>query len=642
MGIDWEQELSEPQLEAVTYGPGPLRVTAGAGAGKTRVLTYRAAYLVTEGGLIPENLMLTTFTKVAAGEMQVRMADLLGSDSKRMHISTQHSWAMSFLKNFAGTGDPTLLGRADLRWNDGHGNKLYPILANEFYMGAMKDAAKEAMVNDDQLPHWRAARIISHAKNVMKSRESLHEAHNIEDRLAARVWDKYEAICMLKRCIDFDDQLVLAAQVLQEPAARMLAQSMHPWNLVDEVQDLSPVQWAIIEALSPPDSNITVVGDADQSIYGFRGAEPTKLLNFKTRYPTAKIVKLERNYRSVSTIVDHSNILIRKNSEREDRESFSEKNGETPVLRLSMSDLDEADVVVKEIEHWIESGYPHKDIAVLVRCWWQTQTFEDSFIQAGIPYRILGGLGFYDRKEINAMVRYFRLAVDPYDSEALLGDIFQQSIINVPARYLGKVAWRTLGAYAKGFNTSAYEALTTCSWPNGYMIENATELSETIEMLAAYYKGAEGIESADLMRMIEGMLQFEQYILDSLTKSEDRIDNLHALFSVAEQFPKPEDFIAHVVKLTGKAKDQHDENAVQIMTIHRAKGKEWPCVAAVGFADGVLPHFKCDSVQEERRLAYVAITRAEEQLLVTGARFYRDRPMDISPFAYELGLEVTE
>lgn len=643
--IDWNAELDVNQMEAVVYGSGPLKVIAGAGAGKTRTLMYRAAHLAEVQGVPQGNILLMTFTKAATIEMEeraVKMMPAAAPGENKIHIATQHSWALKFLRNYSGNGSPTLLGCADLRWRDDRGKPLYPLLTDTFYMEAWKKAAQVASVREEVLPHYRAARIVSLAKNTLVSQLALARSKNLEERLAAKVWSAYTEFCMLNKKIDFDDALVETATLLEDHGVAMFAQSMHPWVLVDECQDLSPVQWKIINLMCPPpDYNLTIVGDDDQSIYGFRGAEPSTLIAFEKLYTDAKVVKLEQNYRSTTVIVDQATTLIKHNEERQDKTPYSlvEHNRE-PMLLLLDNDADEGEAVREAIEKWIELGYGYGDIAILVRCWWQTRPFEEAFLNASIPYVVWGGSGFYTRKEINALTRYFRLAVDPHDTEALMADALARSILNMPLRYLGKAAWTTLSAYCKANQISAYDGLRQCKFSKAYMARSTQELYETIDILHDWVS-ANKASSADILRQIEAVLDFEGYLIDSYDNSEDRVDNVRALTRLAENYPKPAEFIEHVLKMSAvKDRSESDKDAVQILTIHRSKGREWPCVAAVGFADGVLPHSKAPEIAEERRLAYVAVTRAERELLVTAASMYGENAAGLSPFVSQLGFDV--
>lgn len=641
--IDWAAELDPLQLEAVTYGEGPLKVIAGAGAGKTRTLMYRAAHLAAEQNIPQSEILLMTFTKAATVEMEERAAKMMPTPpagQEKLTIATQHSWALKLLANYAGNGSNTLLGQADLRWRDENNRRLFPLLTDSFYMEAWKKCAEVARVKEGDLPHYEAAKIVSHAKNILLSQEELAASKNLDERLAARVWSAYTEFCMMNHKLDFDDVLVETSKILGEPGVAAWAQYRWPWVLVDECQDLSPVQWDIITKLCPPpNANLTIVGDDDQSIYGFRGAEPSRLINFEKVYD-AKVVKLEQNYRSTESIVSRASTLIAHNEERQEKSPYSIVTHERePEVALTVSDFEEAEIVKGSIERWIELGYAPGDCAILVRCWWQTRPFEEALLTASIPYVVWGGTGFYNRKEVNAMVRYFRLAVDPQDSEALLGTSLANSILNVPLRFLGKAAWTTLNAFCKANQCSAYDALSRCSWSKSYMARSTRELEETIFMLNDWTK-ANSPSSSSLLRQIEALLDFEKYLVDTYDNAEDRIDNVRALTRLADQYPDPAEFIAHVLKMS-RAKDRSDadKDAVQILTIHRAKGREWPCVAAVGFSEGVLPHAKSKHIEEERRLAYVAVTRAERELVVTSAQLYGDRPTSVSPFIPQLGFK---
>lgn len=549
--MDLSAELSPAQLRAVTHEAGPLRVVGGPGGGKTRVLTYRIAWLVREAGIDPQHIQALTFTNKAAGEMKERLTGLLGGEIK-IGAATIHSWAYRFLCIYRGKNREGILGA----WNP---NQRAAILADARQYFAWQQAVKGAGVD---VPPAFAMYTVSHAKGNGVSREALRaRAVKMEDprlRHACDAWVEYEKWQQKARVIDFDDLLVLASALLDEPEIQQTIRSIHRWVLLDESQDTNLVQWAIVRKLCPPPvANLTVVGDYDQSIYGWRGAAAENFLEFVQDYEAATVT-LETNYRSTRRIVATANQLIGFNAAREQKVLEAAEpgiEGTVPIVGVEADAAREAARGVEQIRRWL-ADYQPSDVAVLVRAWWLTRSFEERLLKGRIPYQVVGGPGFFGRREVLDLLSYVALAIDP--SRDL---------------YLKRT---------------------------GYF-KHLREECEPAEF-------------------------------------RNRKENIDEMLLAAEEHSEPADFVFYAEQL--QPDKEKEGSGVTLTSIHGAKGLEFPCVIVAGCAERVLPHERCEDIEEERRLAYVAITRAERELLLTCATEYRHREHMPSRFLIEAGLDV--
>lgn len=624
--MDWQSELSPAQYRAVTHAAGPLRVVGGPGGGKTRVLTYRIAWLVRERGVDPAHVLALTFTNRAADEMKARLAALLDEEAP-ITASTMHSWAYRFLCIHRGKNREGILGA----WNP---NQRSAILADSRQYFAWQKAVQAAGV--DLAPAY-AMHAVSRAKNDGVSREALRaEGERTDDPRVIRTadaWVEYEKWQQKMKAIDFDDLLLLARDLLDEKAIRAAAHEHHRFVLLDESQDTNLVQWGIVRRLSPPPSaELTVVGDYDQSIYGWRGAAAASFLDFVADYE-ATTVKLETNYRSTRTIVDLANRLIEHNGAREDKllESAAGE-GEEPLVRMELDAAREASRGVEQIRRWLGDHDP-SEIAVLVRAWWLTRSFEERLLKGRIPYRVVGGPGFFGRREVLDVLSYVALAVDP------TRDIYLKRILNVPNRFLGEAAWKAIERHALKRDMPAIAALSDpgLRWPRKYMRDRAYDLFALVRRLGRFEGNTE-----ELIGHVLTTTRYLEWLESECEPAEfrNRKDNLDEMLQAAEEHPDPADFVFYAEQL--QPSTDEDGPGVALTSIHGAKGLEFPCVIVAGCAERILPHERCEDVEEERRLAYVAITRAERRLMLTCAAEYRGRAHSASRFIGELGLEVEE
>lgn len=624
--LDFEGSLSEAQYAAVTHAKGPLRVVGGPGGGKTRVLTYRIAWLIRETGVKPENILALTFTNKAAGEMKERLQGLLGEEIP-VTASTIHSWAYRFLCIHRGKNARGILGT----WNP---NAKNAILADARQYFAWQKSVQAAKV--DIAPAY-ALHTVSRAKNNGVTREALTRTadkstdHKLQR--ACKAWREYERWQEKMKVLDFDDLLVLTNDLLGRKKIAAAARSQYAVVLLDESQDTNLVQWGIVRKLAPPPTaDLTVVGDYDQSIYGWRGAAASSFLEFVQDYD-AETVTLETNYRSTRTIVDAANTLIARNGNREAKvlEAAGDA-GSAPIVRIENDSGVEASRGVEQIRRWL-ADHEAGDVAVLVRAWWLTRQFEERLLKDRIPYRVVGGPAFFGRREVADLLAYVTLVVDPMRDAAL------QRILNVPNRFLGVAAWRAIERHALKREMPALAALSDpgMRWPRQYMRDRAMDLYVLLHKLRRF----EGT-TRELVEFVLERTRYLAWLREECEPEEfrNRRENIDEMLTAADEHPEPSDFVFYAEQLTPR-KEAPDEG-VTLTSIHGAKGLEFPCVIVAGCADRILPHERCEDVEEERRLAYVAITRAERELMLTCSTEYRGRGYLPSPFLTEAGLEVPD
>jgi DNA helicase II / ATP-dependent DNA helicase PcrA len=599
--------LNEPQREAVLHGEGPLLVISAAGSGKTRVLVYRAARLV-ESGIRPQDVLLCTFTKKAAKEMAERVSNLIGVAGQVMRIGTLHS---TFLKILRAEGWPWR--NFDI-WDD----------------SAKKRSLKNFLKEGGDVAYTSME--ISLAKNSMLGPDS------VDDKLVAAAWRHYEADKQRERGIDFDDILVQTVRLFEErPDA--LRRHVPEWCLVDEAQDTSLVQWRILELLVEGGANITAVADWRQAIYGWRGAQPEEILNFAHRFPGTTVVDLPINYRSIPAIVGAANVLI-QHSGKELSDMVPNRDGaNVPIINVDQTAEAEAERVATTIKTMMDAGTQPKDISILYRVNAFSLPYEESLTVREIPYVIVGGVGFFGRKEVADVMGYLMLAQDPNDIDSLA------RIINRPTRYLGKAFVAAVGLRSRDQKSSLLDAMGSVTHTVGRAL-NPSQRNRARDLVAQIVK-ISSMAPADAIRFIRDDLKYDEWILreEGLgTLGEDRLDNLNELVTVAQRFSSVNELVAYARTQLEKAKeavlgeDEELPNKVQLMTIHRAKGLEWDTVFVVGVSDGILPHRKAPSPDEERRLMYVALTRARDNLFVSAPLKWQWMTLTPSQFLYEAAL----
>ena len=639
--MDYLKGLNNAQYEAVTTLHGPLMVLAGAGSGKTRVLTMRIAHLITNGA-DPFNILALTFTNKAAREMKERIAKVVGnSDAKSLWMGTFHSVFARILRSEAHyLGFPS----------------NFTIYDTQDSLNVLKKVLKEMNIDSDLYKPKKVQGRISQYKNnliTVKAYYNNPELMEADERanmkLMGQIYQKYVETCFKNGAMDFDDLLLRTNELLTRfPEVLAKYQDRFRYILVDEYQDTNHSQYLIVKALASKFENICVVGDDAQSIYSFRGANIQNILNFKKDYPDAKIVSLEQNYRSTQNIVNAANDLISKNINQFEKNVFSDNEiGEKIKVYRSLSDADEANFVAGNI--WEQHNFNQKkfnDFAILYRTNSQTRAFEDALRRKNIPYRVYGGLSFYQRKEIKDLLAYLRLLVNENDSEALL------RVINYPMRGIGETTQNKLIVYADSIGQSIANVLDTLPFhaPNlGINNSALTKLNDFWQMMKAFqvmlktenvYQVA--MEVAKKSGLIKSLKE------DQTPEGISRVENIQELMNSMQGFideqqqledgdPSLSNFLENIALSADTQENDEEDDKVSLMTIHLSKGLEFPIVYIVGLEEGLFPSFMSsnsrEELEEERRLFYVALTRAEKQAFFSYAvsRFQWGKITDSEP-----------
>ncbi len=593
--------LNDKQKEAVEWPEGPLLVLAGAGSGKTRVLTTKLAYLVEEKGVNPYNILAITFTNKAAKEMKERAFKMLGSDAYHMQISTFHSLGLLLIReNYDKLGF----------------DKNFTILDSDDSLTVIKKILKD-MNLDTKVYNPRAIRNkISSAKNeLMDSNYYSRFANSEYEEIVLEVFRKYEQKILKNNSMDFDDLLLLPIKLFKKyPDVLEKYQERFKYILVDEYQDTNEAQYILIKTLSKKYKNICVVGDLDQSIYGFRGANFRNILNFEKDYPEAKVVLLEENYRSTGNILNVANDIIKHNKQRKDKNLWT-KNDSGPKIRYhrAYDEKDEANYVMEEIKKLIISGEEKSNIAVLYRTNAQSRNMEEALLRENIPYKVVGSFYFYNRKEIKDLISYLKLIYNSNDDVSLM------RIINVPKRQIGPKTIENLATKALDKGVSLYEA-----------IESGKEL-EFKKLIERLKKESENISLTELVELILTESGIRKELENSKTiDGEIRLENLEEFKSITKNFEENngvislEEFLLEISLVSDMEEHKNNNDVVTLMTIHSAKGLEFDHVFIIGLEEGLFPHSNCldspDEIEEERRLCYVAVTRARKTLTLVNAQ----------------------
>ena len=612
--------LNEPQREAVYHTDGPLLILAGAGSGKTRVLTHRIAYLIEERGINPWNILAITFTNKAAGEMRQRVDNLVGFGSESIWVSTFHSMCVRILRRF--------IDRL------GYENR-FTIYDTDDQKTLMKEVCRKTDIDTKQFKERMLLSVISSAKNELISPEEfeLRAGGDFGQRKIAKVYREYEAQMRANNALDFDDLLVRTVQLLEtQPDVLENYQERFRYIMVDEYQDTNTVQFKLVSLLAGKYRNLCVVGDDDQSIYKFRGANIRNILDFEKEFPDAKVIKLEQNYRSTSNILNAANAVIRHNHGRKDKTLWTD-NGEGDKINVRQFDtaFDEAEYIVGDIRERVESGKAaYNDHAILYRTNAQSRMFEEKFVTANIPYKIVGGINFYARREIKDLLAYLKTIDNGRD------DLAVRRIINVPKRGIGLTSINRVQEYASGREIGFYEALRAVDLiPN--IGRGASKLESFVALIEHFKTDAKELTISELMQeILEETGYIESLKEEGSEEAESRIENIDELISKITAYEETcEDrdepatlngFLEEVALVADIDSLDESNDYVVLMTLHSAKGLEFPHVYLAGMEDGIFPSYMTitaddpEEVEEERRLCYVGITRAEEELTLTCAR----------------------
>lgn len=593
--------LNDKQLEAVKRTDGPLLVLAGAGSGKTRVLTMKVAYLVNECGINPYNVLAITFTNKAAKEMKERIFKMLGPIARDIQISTFHSLGLLFIKeNYEKLGY----------------EKNFTILDSDDVLTIIKKILKD-MNLDPKTYNPRAIRNkISSAKNeLMDSKHYSRFANSDYDRIILSVFEKYEDKLKKNNSLDFDDLLFLPIKLFKKnPDVLKFYQDRFEYILVDEYQDTNEAQYQFIKLLAKKNRNICVVGDLDQSIYGFRGANFRNILNFEKDYPDAYVVPLEENYRSTGNILNVANDIIKNNKQRKEKKLWTHNEEGTKIrYHRAFDEKDEAYFVMKEIESLRDNGTDLKDIAVLYRTNAQSRNMEDALLKENIPYKVVGSFYFYNRKEIKDLISYLKLIYNSNDDVSLM------RVINVPKRQIGPKTIESLSERALECGVSLYEAISS---GKELLFKN---LIEEIKV------ESENLSLTELVDLILDKTGMRKELVDAKSLEADiRLENLEEFKSITKNFEENngvislEEFLEEISLVADMEEHKSNDDVVTLMTIHSAKGLEFDHVFLIGMEEGLFPHSNCldseDDIEEERRLCYVAVTRAKKTLTLVNAK----------------------
>lgn len=612
--------LNEMQKKAVFQTEGPVLILAGAGSGKTRVLTHRIAYLIEEKGVNPWNILAITFTNKAAGEMRERVDHLVGFGSESIWVSTFHSACVRILRRF--------IDRLGYDTN-------FTIYDTDDQKSLMKEVCKYLQIDTKTYRERALLNAISSAKNEMISpQEFLLQAEgDFSKQKIAEVYLEYEKQLRANNALDFDDLLVRAVQLFEtQPDVLDYYQERFRYIMVDEYQDTNTVQFHLIRILSSKYRNLCVVGDDDQSIYKFRGANIKNILNFESEFPDATVIKLEQNYRSTSNILNAANAVIHNNIGRKDKTLWTENpEGEKIACKQFDNAYDEADYIAAEIQKKVkEERASYKDCAVLYRTNAQSRMFEERFVSTNIPYKVIGGVNFYARREIKDLLAYLRTIENGRD------DLAVRRIINVPKRGIGLTSINRVQEYALQKETGFYEALLAADLIPG--IGRALSKLESFVALIEHFKEEAGrLTPLALLTDIIETLDYENYLEEiDMEDAESRIENIEELKSKLASYeesceeageqPTLSGFLEEVALVADIDNLDEESDYVVLMTLHSAKGLEFSYVFLAGMEDGLFPSYMTITaddpmeLEEERRLCYVGITRAMKELTLTCAK----------------------
>ena len=609
--------LNEPQRQAVMATDGPLLILAGAGSGKTRVLTHRTAYLIEECGVNPYNIMAITFTNKAAGEMRERIDQMVGYGSESIWVCTFHSTCVRILRRY--------IDRLGFGTN-------FTIYDSDDQKTLMKDICKRLEIDTKMYKEKMFLSAISSAKDELIDpiEYETRAAGDYVKRKQAQVYREYQQALKQNNALDFDDLIMKTVELFKLDKEVLASyQDRFRYIMVDEYQDTNTAQFELIRLLALKYQNLCVVGDDDQSIYKFRGANIYNILNFEHHFPDATVIKLEQNYRSTQNILDAANAVIANNQGRKEKRLWTD-NGAGDKITFEQLDTaaEEADFVARDIARRVRKGeYQYKDCAILYRTNAQSRLFEERFITANIPYKIFGGVNFYARKEVKDLLAYLKTIDNGQD------DLAVRRIINIPKRGIGAASINKVALYAQEQEISFYDALCVAEQVPG-LGKAAAKIRPFVMFIQSMKAKAKLLSVADLLQeVIETTGYVRELEAEGTDEAEARIENIDELISKAvdyaegEEAPTLNGFLENVALVADI--DSFDENSdyVVLMTLHSAKGLEFPNVYLAGLEDGLFPSYMSITsdnsqaeIEEERRLAYVGITRAKKNLTITSAR----------------------
>lgn len=599
--------LNPEQRRAVETTEGPLLIQAGAGSGKTKTLTHRIAYLIATQKATPFNILAVTFTNKAAKEMRGRVAELLGARSEDRgfmpYMGTFHGICVRLLRQ-----DGEYIGISN----------RFVIFDESDRQVAVKRVSKQLMIDEKAFPARAMSSLISSAKNDMISPQEYNRlASSPSQKIAARIYPLYEATLKEASALDFDDLINRTVQLMEtKPEIRDKWRTQFKYIMIDEYQDTNAAQYKLVKLLTNEHRNIAVVGDDWQSIYSWRGADFRNILNFEKDYKDCTVIKLEQNYRSTKHILDAAHAVITKNSQRSDKKLWTDAGAGLPVQLLAVgSERDESEAIIRRVKNGIDGGHRHyRDFAVLYRTNAQSRSIEEAFVHYGIPYRVVGGVRFYDRKEIKDIMAYLRLIFQPEDRVSF------ERIVNVPARSVGAKSLQNFFAWQEAQGLNLFQALSQANDCSDITPKARTSLSELGDILESLRIVSEDASVSGLIDSLLRRIDYLNSLDDGSLQGEARQENVKELLSVAQEYQDEglAGFLEEVALVSDLDSANFDGDAVTLMTLHAAKGLEFPVIFMAGMEESILPHSRAlydqSEMEEERRLCYVGMTRARQEL----------------------------
>ena len=607
MNLNLLEKLNDKQKEAASQIDGSILILAGAGSGKTRTITYRIAHMIENIGISPYSILAVTFTNKAAKEMRERVENLVGEVAKSCTISTFHSFGMRLLRMYA----------AEVGYSPN-----FTIYDTDDQKRIIKAILKgqNITVNGNKLTERDLISIISKIKEEIKTIEE----YSVMNKQIIEVYEKYNRSLIESNAMDFSDILLNTYKLLQKPEILEKVQNKYKYIMIDEYQDTNNLQYKIIDLIARKSSNLCVVGDENQSIYGFRGANILNILNFETNYNNAKIIKLEENYRSTTTILDAANELIKNNKSSKDKKLWTQ-NGKGDLIKVLACDnaRDEVSRIIEIIKENHQNGIAYRDMTILYRTNAQSRVFEEGLLRYSIPHKVFGGISFYSRAEIKDIIAYLSIIVNPQDELNL------QRIINVPKRKVGEKGIEKIITYARENNLNLLEVLSHIKEISGLTVVGKEKLLEMYDIIKEL-RDLSYIETASyIVQTLIDKIKYIDYIKENYDDAEARIENIDEfknsileLENVVGEL-RLNEYLENVSLISATDDLEEKSDYVKLMTIHNSKGLEFPIVFLVGFENEIFPGsramFEEKEMEEERRLCYVALTRAEKKLYLSHA-----------------------
>jgi DNA helicase-2/ATP-dependent DNA helicase PcrA len=601
--------LNPEQRRAVETTEGPLLIQAGAGSGKTKTLTHRIAYLIATNKATPYNILAVTFTNKAAKEMRIRVAELLGEQAENRsfmpYMGTFHGICVRLLRQ---DGESVGIPRS------------FVIFDEDDRSATVKSISKRLMIDEKAFPARVVGGLISNAKNEMINPEAYAGiASSPAQQAAAKVYPLYQQALREAAALDFDDLINRAVAMFENHSEiRQKWQNQFKYIMIDEYQDTNAAQYRLVNLLTNDSKNIAVVGDDWQSIYSWRGADFRNILKFEKDYPNCTVIKLEQNYRSTKHILDAAHAIITKNMQRSDKRLWTDSTHGMPVQMVQVgNERAEAESIIRRVRNGVDSSLRnYRDFAVLYRTNAQSRSVEEAFVHYGIPYRVVGGVRFYDRKEIRDLMAYLRLIYQPEDRASF------QRIVNVPTRGVGAKSLQNFLAWKEEQGLSLFDALQNAINCGDITPKARTSLADLGATLNALRTVSEEATVSGLIDSLIRRIGYMQHLDDRTPQGEARQENVKELLSVAQEYQEAglDGFLEEVALVSDLDSADFSNNAVTLMTLHAAKGLEFPAVFMVGMEESIFPHSRAlydqSEMEEERRLCYVGMTRAKEELFM--------------------------